>query len=83
MRCSTLLTIFTGVLLYLVLGAVVFRALEVPHEEDQYVKLQITRQEYLDNYTCITPEVLQALIEVRRKKDILQPSPSDYIFTLS
>ncbi|XP_012683153.1 potassium channel subfamily K member 4 [Clupea harengus] len=63
MRCSTLLTIFTGVLLYLVLGAVVFRALEVPHEEDQYVKLQITRQEYLDNYTCITPEVLQALIE--------------------
>uniref|UniRef100_A0A668W2Z4 Potassium channel domain-containing protein n=1 Tax=Oreochromis aureus TaxID=47969 RepID=A0A668W2Z4_OREAU len=33
MRCSTLLAILTGVLLYLVLGAVVFRALEAPQEE--------------------------------------------------
>lgn len=66
MRCSTLLTIFTGVLLYLVLGALVFRALEVPFEENYYLKLQNTREEYLNNYSCISPEVLQALIEVRR-----------------
>ncbi|KAL2094825.1 hypothetical protein ACEWY4_009544 [Coilia grayii] len=63
MRYSTLLTIFTGVLLYLVLGAVVFRALEVPNETDHYIRLLNTRQEYLNNYSCITPEVLQALIE--------------------
>ncbi|XP_062392679.1 potassium channel subfamily K member 4 [Sardina pilchardus] len=63
MRCSTLLTIFTGVLLYLVLGALVFRALEMPYEEDLYVKLQHTRDVYLNNYSCISPEVLQTLIE--------------------
>lgn len=66
MRCSTLLTIFTGVLLYLVLGGLVFRALEVPFEENVYLKLQKTREEYLNNYSCISPEVLQELIEVRR-----------------
>ncbi|XP_063059791.1 potassium channel subfamily K member 4 [Engraulis encrasicolus] len=63
MRCSTLLTIFTFVLLYLVLGAVVFRALEVPHETDHYLALLKAREEYLGNYTCMSPEALQGLIE--------------------
>ncbi len=40
MRCSTLLAILTGVLLYLVLGAVVFRALETPREENKHMQLQ-------------------------------------------
>uniref|UniRef100_A0A3Q1H1I3 Potassium two pore domain channel subfamily K member 4 n=1 Tax=Acanthochromis polyacanthus TaxID=80966 RepID=A0A3Q1H1I3_9TELE len=42
MRCSTLLAILTGVLLYLVLGAVVFRALEAPREEGKHMQLQDT-----------------------------------------
>ncbi|XP_074528786.1 potassium channel subfamily K member 4 isoform X1 [Halichoeres trimaculatus] len=63
MRCSTLLGILTGVLLYLVLGAVVFRALEAPLEMDKHVQLQDVRREFLMNFTCIGPENLQRLIE--------------------
>ncbi|XP_034540000.1 potassium channel subfamily K member 4 [Notolabrus celidotus] len=63
MRCSTLLGILTGVLLYLVLGAVVFRALETPREMGKHMQLQDTRQEFLMNFTCVDPENLQKLIE--------------------
>ncbi|TKS83557.1 Potassium channel subfamily K member 4 [Collichthys lucidus] len=48
MRCSTLLGILTGVLLYLVLGAVVFRALEAPLEKNKHIELQETRTEVVD-----------------------------------
>ncbi|KAF5908940.1 potassium channel subfamily K member 4-like, partial [Clarias magur] len=63
MRCSTLLCILTAVLAYLILGALVFRYLEAPYEEGIYIRLLATRQEFLDNYTCVSPETLQALIE--------------------
>ncbi|XP_029923975.1 potassium channel subfamily K member 4 [Myripristis murdjan] len=63
MRCSTLLAILTGVLLYLVLGALVFRTLEAPHEEGQHMQLQDTRRDFLSNFTCVNPDNLQALIE--------------------
>lgn len=66
MRCSTLLAILTGVLLYLVLGAVVFRALEAQQEEDKYIQLQDLRRNFLLNFTCIGPENLQDLIEVTK-----------------
>ncbi|XP_061904125.1 potassium channel subfamily K member 4 isoform X2 [Entelurus aequoreus] len=63
MRCSTLLAILTGVLLYLVLGAVVFRALEAQREEGKHMQLQGTCRDFLTNFTCVGPENLQALIE--------------------
>ncbi|XP_035382620.1 potassium channel subfamily K member 4 [Electrophorus electricus] len=63
MRCSTLLAILTAVLLYLVMGALVFRTLEGPHEEGNHIRLQDTRREFLLNYTCMSPESLQELIE--------------------
>uniref|UniRef100_A0A3Q3LUI6 Potassium channel subfamily K member 4 n=1 Tax=Mastacembelus armatus TaxID=205130 RepID=A0A3Q3LUI6_9TELE len=66
MRCSTLLAIFTGVLLYLVLGAVVFRALEAPQEEGKHMQLQDTRRVFLLNFTCIDPDNLQTFIEVEQ-----------------
>lgn len=66
MRCSTLLAILTGVLLYLVLGAVVFRALEAQQEEDKYIQLQDLRRNFLLNFTCIGPQNLQDLIEVAK-----------------
>ena len=65
MRCSTLLGILTGVLLYLVLGAVVFRALETPRQEGKHNHLQDTRRDFLLNFTCMGPEDLQTLIEVQ------------------
>lgn len=64
MRCSTLLGIFTGVLLYLVLGAVVFRALEAQREENKHMELQDMRRDFLVNFTCVGPDNLQNLIEV-------------------
>lgn len=66
MRCSTLLAILTGVLLYLVLGAVVFRALEAPREEGKHMQLQDTRRNFLSNFTCVDPDNLQTLIQVQQ-----------------
>lgn len=64
MRCSTLLSILTGVLLYLVLGAVVFRTLETPQEQDKHLQLQGVRRDFLLNFSCVGPDNLQDFIEV-------------------
>lgn len=64
MRCSTLLSILTGVLLYLVLGAVVFRTLETPQEQDKHLQLQEVRRDFLLNFTCVGPDNLMDFIEV-------------------
>lgn len=66
MRCTTVLAILTGVLLYLVLGAVVFRALEAPREEGVHVMLQHALQDFLVNFTCVDKDNLQSLVEVRQ-----------------
>uniref|UniRef100_H2M4D2 Potassium channel subfamily K member 4 n=1 Tax=Oryzias latipes TaxID=8090 RepID=H2M4D2_ORYLA len=62
MRCSTLLAIFVGVLLYLVLGAVVFRTLEIPNErkiqEESEKQLSRVREHFLGNFSCVEPESL-------------------------
>ncbi|XP_051956316.1 potassium channel subfamily K member 4-like [Xyrauchen texanus] len=63
MHGSTLTLIFTGVLLYLVMGALVFNALEAPNEESYHDQLQITRQEFLDNNTCVNPDHLKQLLD--------------------
>ncbi|XP_023150511.1 potassium channel subfamily K member 4 isoform X2 [Amphiprion ocellaris] len=63
MRCSTLLAILTGVLLYLVLGAVVFRALEAPREEGKHMQLQDTLEGFLANFTCIDKDNLHVLVK--------------------
>ncbi|XP_072302656.1 potassium channel subfamily K member 4 [Eucyclogobius newberryi] len=63
MRCSTLLAILTGVLLYLVLGAVVFRTLEYTREEGKHLQLQRARRDFLLNFTCVDYENLQEFIE--------------------
>uniref|UniRef100_A0A3Q2CQ62 Potassium two pore domain channel subfamily K member 4 n=1 Tax=Cyprinodon variegatus TaxID=28743 RepID=A0A3Q2CQ62_CYPVA len=58
MRCSTLLVIFTGVLLYLVLGALVFRSLEAPLEEKEHTVLMQKTLDFLSNNSCIDRNVL-------------------------
>lgn len=69
MRCSTLLAIFTGVILYLVLGAVVFQSLEAPLEEEEYMSLLSSLQNksthFLLNNSCIDPEMLQNFLQVQ------------------
>lgn len=63
MHGYTLIFILIGVLLYLMMGALVFNALEAPHEEFHHVELQATRQEFLGNYSCVDPEHLSKLID--------------------
>uniref|UniRef100_A0A9J8A945 Potassium two pore domain channel subfamily K member 4 n=1 Tax=Cyprinus carpio carpio TaxID=630221 RepID=A0A9J8A945_CYPCA len=64
MHGSTLIFILIGVLLYLMMGALVFNALEAPNEESHHDDLQATRKEFLGNYTCVDPEHLSNLIDV-------------------
>uniref|UniRef100_A0A3P9H2N0 Potassium channel subfamily K member 4 n=1 Tax=Oryzias latipes TaxID=8090 RepID=A0A3P9H2N0_ORYLA len=67
MRCSTLLAIFVGVLLYLVLGAVVFRTLEIPNErkiqEESEKQLSRVREHFLGNFSCVEPESLMDFLQ--------------------
>ncbi|KAM9470992.1 potassium channel subfamily K member 4 [Clarias gariepinus] len=53
MRCSTLLTIMAAVLLYLVIGALVFGWLEAPREEQAYNQLLRSRLRFLDKHNCV------------------------------
>ncbi|XP_036444911.1 potassium channel subfamily K member 4 [Colossoma macropomum] len=66
MRCSTLLAILTAVLLYLVMGALVFNTLEAPIEEDKYntllQSLQDSSNEFLYSYTCVSPDNLRTFL---------------------
>ncbi|XP_030621344.1 potassium channel subfamily K member 4 [Chanos chanos] len=63
MRCSTLLTILTVVLLYLVMGALVFRTLEIPKEEKAYKKLIDAQNTFLENHNCVTTNHLKDFIQ--------------------
>ncbi|XP_076595855.1 uncharacterized protein kcnk4a [Chaetodon auriga] len=54
MRCTTLLALLTGVMLYLVMGALVFRTLEAPNENLAYKDLLTTKRAFLDNKSCVT-----------------------------
>ncbi|XP_034454529.1 potassium channel subfamily K member 4 [Hippoglossus hippoglossus] len=54
MRYTTLLALLTGVMLYLGMGALVFRTLEAPKESSSYDDLLRTKQTFLDNNSCVT-----------------------------
>uniref|UniRef100_A0A671XIG5 Potassium two pore domain channel subfamily K member 4 n=1 Tax=Sparus aurata TaxID=8175 RepID=A0A671XIG5_SPAAU len=49
MRCTTLLALLTGVVLYLVMGALVFRTLEASNEDLAYKQLLATKNTFLKN----------------------------------
>lgn len=71
MRCSTLLALLTGVILYLVMGALVFSTLEEPNESEAYKDLLATKRTFLDNKTCITELDFHKLVKVPDASDIL------------
>uniref|UniRef100_A0A3Q2QSK8 Potassium two pore domain channel subfamily K member 4 n=1 Tax=Fundulus heteroclitus TaxID=8078 RepID=A0A3Q2QSK8_FUNHE len=54
MRCTTLTTLLTGVMLYLGMGALVFVTLETPKESEAHVNLLKAKQEFLINNSCVT-----------------------------
>ncbi|XP_028446073.1 potassium channel subfamily K member 4 [Perca flavescens] len=63
MRCTTLLALLTGVVLYLVMGALVFGTLEYPKESLAYEDLLTTKKAFLDNNTCVTEEDFRKLVK--------------------
>lgn len=64
MRCSTLLTIMTVVLLYLVIGALVFGWLEASKEEKAYDDLLKSRVTFLDKHNCVQESSLSEFTQV-------------------
>ncbi|KAF6726614.1 Potassium channel subfamily K member 2 [Oryzias melastigma] len=54
MRCTTLTTLLTGVMLYLGMGALVFVTLETPKESVAFEELLKTKKDFLINNTCVS-----------------------------
>ncbi|XP_041093926.1 potassium channel subfamily K member 4-like [Polyodon spathula] len=63
MRKKTLLAIFTGVLLYLVGGALVFQALERPRESQQHGDIAHKKTLFLGEHDCVSPQRLNQLLQ--------------------
>ncbi|XP_074504720.1 potassium channel subfamily K member 10 [Sebastes fasciatus] len=64
MRCTTLLALLAGVILYLVMGALVFGTLEAPKERSAFVDLRDTKITFLDNNSCVTELDFHKLVKV-------------------
>ncbi|KAL0973885.1 hypothetical protein UPYG_G00212410 [Umbra pygmaea] len=63
MRCTTLMALLAGVMLYLVMGALLFRTLEGPMESQEHEKLLRTKQVFLHNHSCVDAKILSDLIK--------------------
>ncbi|XP_038632099.1 potassium channel subfamily K member 10-like isoform X1 [Scyliorhinus canicula] len=63
MKWKTVLAIFVVVVLYLVIGGTVFRALEKPFESQQKDKITMEKSNFIRNHPCVKPGELDALIE--------------------
>lgn len=64
MRCTTLLALLTGVILYLVMGALIFSTLEAPDESQAYKDLLAIKHMFLDSKTCVTELDFHKLVKV-------------------
>ncbi|KAG8522674.1 Potassium channel subfamily K member 4 [Galemys pyrenaicus] len=63
MRSTTLLALLALVLLYLVAGALVFRVLEQPHEQQAQRELGEVRERFLRTHPCVRDQDLGLLIK--------------------
>uniref|UniRef100_A0A4W3GT81 Potassium channel, subfamily K, member 10b n=1 Tax=Callorhinchus milii TaxID=7868 RepID=A0A4W3GT81_CALMI len=62
MKWKTVLAIFVVVVLYLVVGGTIFRALEKPFESKQKNTIAVEKSEFLRAHPCVTPMELDILI---------------------
>uniref|UniRef100_A0A8C6V1V9 Potassium channel domain-containing protein n=1 Tax=Neogobius melanostomus TaxID=47308 RepID=A0A8C6V1V9_9GOBI len=62
MKWKTVTAIFILVVLYLVMGAVVFQALEQPHESAQRVAILTQKLEFLSTHQCVNHSELEDLL---------------------
>nr|XP_044998252.1 potassium channel subfamily K member 2 isoform X2 [Jaculus jaculus] len=64
MKWKTVSTIFLVVVLYLIIGATVFKALEQPQEISHRTTIVIQKQSFLSQHACINSSELDQLIQV-------------------
>lgn len=64
MKWKTVSTIFLVVVLYLIIGATVFKALEQPHETNQRTTIVIQKQMFVSHHSCVNDTELEDLIQV-------------------
>uniref|UniRef100_A0A8D3ANX2 Potassium channel domain-containing protein n=1 Tax=Scophthalmus maximus TaxID=52904 RepID=A0A8D3ANX2_SCOMX len=63
MRWKTVSAIFLMVVLYLIIGATVFRALEQPHESSQKLRILAEKLEFLTLHACVNSSELEDLVK--------------------
>ncbi|KAB0376816.1 hypothetical protein FD755_011260 [Muntiacus reevesi] len=71
MKWKTVSTIFLVVVLYLIIGATVFKALEQPHEISQRTTIVIQKQTFISQHACVNSTELDELIQ---EEAVTQPS---------
>ncbi|XP_070234517.1 potassium channel subfamily K member 10 isoform X3 [Bos mutus] len=69
MKWKTVVAIFVVVVVYLVTGGLVFRALEQPFESSQKNTIALEKAEFLRDHICVSPQELETLIQ---KKQVSQ-----------
>ncbi|XP_069371309.1 potassium channel subfamily K member 2b isoform X1 [Paralichthys olivaceus] len=63
MRWKTVSAIFFLVVLYLIIGATVFRALEQPHESSQKLAILAEKLDFLATHACVNSSQLEDLVK--------------------
>lgn len=71
MRWKTVSAIFFLVVLYLIIGATVFSALEQPHESSQKLAILAEKLDFLAMHACVNSSELEALVKVGRNISVL------------
>ncbi len=65
MKWKTVLAVFVVVVVYLVAGGLVFRALEQPFESNQKDTITLKKAAFLEKHTCVKRDELEELIKVK------------------
>uniref|UniRef100_A0A8C7Y3Q6 Potassium channel, subfamily K, member 10b n=1 Tax=Oryzias sinensis TaxID=183150 RepID=A0A8C7Y3Q6_9TELE len=63
MKWKTVLAVFIVVVLYLICGALAFKALEQPFETNQKTSLTLQKASFLERHPCVSPDELNTIIE--------------------
>ncbi|XP_036887223.1 potassium channel subfamily K member 10 [Sturnira hondurensis] len=75
MKWKTVVAIFVVVVVYLITGGVVFRALEQPFESSQKNTIALEKAEFLRDHVCVSPQELETLIQHALDADNAGVSP--------
>ncbi|XP_061755554.1 potassium channel subfamily K member 10a [Nerophis ophidion] len=63
MKLKTVLAVFVVVVVYLVAGGLVFRALEQPFENNQKITITAEKAAFLQKHTCVYADELEVIIK--------------------